>query len=243
MKILLTIVVNGDIGTKNAPPLYDGIEIIYPDENESEKDFIVRAIKNAKGKYAVLADRKFMLADLNSLLNILDKNSADMVSFTGGVAIKLSLVKNAVKDCTDLFSCLILSVLGCKTVLKSLYTPFVFSKYQPVFSEANNAGIFLSAEAFSSAKASLTKEFYSYCLNTLCNRLITYYLYTMLEIKSGEVDSEELVKFDGRLKSEIVLYLALEKNFTAAKLSKLRKRNFKISYFTAKKFKKILNIK
>lgn len=36
MKILLTIVVNSDIGTKNAPPLYDGIEIICPDENESE---------------------------------------------------------------------------------------------------------------------------------------------------------------------------------------------------------------
>ncbi len=65
----------------------------------------------------------------------------------------------------------------------------------------------------------------------------------MLAIKCGEVDGEELVKFDGRLKSEIVLYLALEKNFTAAKLSKLRKKNFKISYFTAKKFKKILNIK
>ena len=33
----------------------------------------------------------------------------------------------------------------------------------------------------------------------------------MLAIKCGEVDGEELVKFDGRLKSEIVLYLALEK--------------------------------
>lgn len=243
MKILLTIVVNGDIGTRNAPPLYDGIEIIYPEENENEKDFLVRAIKNAKGKYAVLSDRKFMLADLNSLLNILDKNSADMVSFTGGVAIKISLIKNVIKDCTDLFSCLILSVLSCKTVLKSIYTPFVFEKFRPKFSEANNAGIFLAAEAFSKEKASLSKEVYSYCLNTLCNRLVTYYLYTMLAIRDGDVESDELVKFDSRLKSEIVLYLALEKNFTAAKLSKLRKKNFKISYFTAKKFKKVLNIK
>ena len=88
MKILLTIVVNSDIGTKNAPPLYDGIEIICPDENESEKDLLTRAIKTAKGKYTVLSDRKFRLADINSLLNILDKNSADMVSFTGGTAIK-----------------------------------------------------------------------------------------------------------------------------------------------------------
>lgn len=243
MKILLTIVVNSDIGTKNAPPLYDGIEIICPEENESEKDLLTRAIKTAKGKYTVLSDRKFRLADINSLLNILDKNSADMVSFTGGTAIKTNLIKNALKDCTDIFSCLVLSVIGCKTVLKSLYTPFSFEKYQPVFSEDNNAGILLAAEVFCAEKAALSKEVYSYCLNTLCNRLITYYLYTMLAIKCGEVDGEELVKFDGRLKSEIVLYLALEKNFTAAKLSKLRKKNFKISYFTAKKFKKILNIK
>ena len=188
---------------------------------------LTRAIKTAKGKYTVLSDRKFRLADINSLLNILDKNSADMVSFTGGTAIKTNLIKNALKDCTDIFSCLVLSVIGCKTVLKSLYTPFSFEKYQPVFSEDNNAGILLAAEVFCAEKAALSKEVYSYCLNTLCNRLITYYLYTMLAIKCGEVDGEELVKFDGRLKSEIVLYLALEKNFTAAKLSKLRKRILK----------------
>ena len=240
MKILLTIVVNSDIGTKNAPPLYDGIEIICPDENESEKDLLTRAIKAAKGKYTVLSDRKFRLADINSLLNILDKNSADMVSFTGGTAIKTNLIKNALKDCTDIFSCLVLSVIGCKTVLKSLYTPFSFEKYQPVFSEDNNAGILLAAEVFCAEKAALSKEVYSYCLNTLCNRLKYVNIVTS---PAGEVDGEELVKFDGRLKSEIVLYLALEKNFTAAKLSKLRKKNFKISYFTAKKFKKILNIK
>ena len=77
MKILLTIVVNDDLGTRNAPILYDGIEIIYPEENEIEKDFISRASKIGKGKYTVLSDRKFRLADLNSLLNILDKNSAE----------------------------------------------------------------------------------------------------------------------------------------------------------------------
>lgn len=243
MKILLTIVVNDDLGTRNAPILYDGIEIIYPEENEIEKDFISRASKIGKGKYTVLSDRKFRLADLNSLLNILDKNSADMVSFEGGIAIKSSLVKNAVKNCTDLFSCLILSVLDCKTVLKTPYIPFAFNKYQPVFSEENNEGIILAAEAFSREKATLSKDVYSYCLNTLCNRLVTYYIYTMLAIKNGDVEGEKLVKFDNRLKSEIVLFLTLEKNFTAAKLSKLRKKNFKISYFTAKKFKKILNIK
>ena len=62
----------------------------------------------------------------------------------------------------------------------------------------------------------------------------------MVAIKEGRLESEKLISFDNRLKGEIVLFLALEKNFKAANLTKLRKKGFKISRFTAKKFKKLL---
>lgn len=243
MKNLLSIVVSCDTGAKHASTLYDGIELIYPEENEDEKDFVLRAVKNARGKYAVLLEKKFMFADVNSLLNILDKNSPDLVCFTGGTAIKASIIKSVAKDCADLFSCFILSVLSCKTVLKSVYMPFTFEKSEINFTEANYSGILIAAEAFGEAKAKLSKDVYSHAMNALCARLVSYYLFAMIAIKEGSMESDKLVTFDGRLKSEIVLYLALEKNFTAAKLSKLRKKNFKISRFTANKFRKILKSK
>ena len=240
MKNLLTIVVSRDTGIRHASTLYDGIELIYPEDEEAEKDFILRAIKNAKGKYTILLEKKFMFADVSSLLNILDKNSPDMVVFTGGTAIKTSVVKAVVKDSRDIFSCFILSVLSCKTVLKSNYTPFTFDKSSVSFSEDNYSGILIAAEAFGAAKAKLTKDIYSHVMNVLCARLVSFYLSAMVAIKEGTMDKETLLSFDSRLKSEIVLFLALEKNFTAAKLTKLRKREFKISRFTAKKFKKLL---
>ena len=240
MKTLLSIVVSYDTGAKHASTLYDGIELIYPEENEPEKDFVARAIKNAKGKYAVLLEKKFMLADVNSLLNILDKNSPDMVIFSDGTAIKTSIMKTVVKDCVDMFSCFILSVLNCKTVLKSTYTPFSFDKSEVKFTENNYEGLLIAARAFVAVKAKLSKDIYSHTLNALCARLVIFYLAAMIAIKEGRWDVENLIEFDGKLKGEIVLYLALEKNFKAAKLTKLRKKGFKISKFTSKKFKKIL---
>lgn len=240
MKNLLSIVVNCDAGEKHSSTLYDGIELIYPDENESEKDFVLRALKCAKGKYAFLTEKKFMFADLNSLLNVLDKSSHDMVCFTGGTAIKTAVVEKAAKECADLFSCFVLSVLSCKTMLKSMYSPFTFIKRDVAFDDENYSGILISAEAFGAEKAKLSKDVYSYALTALCTRLVSYYLYATVAIKDGKMERDTLIAIDGKLKSEIVLYLALEKNFSAAKLSKLRKKNFKVSRFTANKFRKIL---
>lgn len=240
MKNLLTIVVSCDVGAKHSATLYDGIELIYPEENESEKDFIGRAVKSAKGKYCFLCDRKFTFADVNSLLNILDKNPSDMVSFIGGTAVKTSVVKGAYKDCEDLFSCFILSLLGCKTLMKSVYMPFSLERREVKFTEENYNGILASAAAFGASKAKLTKDIYSHVLDAMCVRLISYYVYAMVAIKDGDMDAEKLIAFDSRLKTEIVLYLALEKNFTAGNLNKLRKKGFKISVFKANKFRKIL---
>lgn len=241
MKNLLTIVVGCDTDVKHASTLYEGVELIYPEENESEKDFVSRAIKNAKGKYAILLNQKFKFADVNSLLNILDKNSPDMVVFAGGTALKTSVVKGVTKDCKDIFSCFILSVLSCKTILKSVYMPLVFEKSETNFSEDNYSGLLASAEAFVSEKAKVSKDIYSHAMNALCMRLVSFYLFAIIAIHEGKMDSDKLISFDSRLRAEIVLYLTLEKNFTAAKLTKLRKKDFKISRFTVKKFKKVLS--
>ena len=241
MKQLLTIIVGCDTAEKHASTLYDGIELIYPEENESEKDLILRATKLSKGKYTILINETFRLADISSLLNMLDKNSPDMLVFAGGTAIKSSIVKAVAKDCQDVFSCFILSVLDSKSVLKSTYIPFIFDKNKVNFSEANYAGLLTSAERFVALKAKLSKDVYSHALSALCARLIIFYASAMLDIRDGKMDSEVLASFDGKLKAEIVLYLAFEKNFTAANLTKLRKKGFKISWLTAKKFKKMLN--
>lgn len=242
MKTLLTIIVGYDTDEKHTSTLYDGIELIYPEKGEKEKDFITRAVKIAKGKYAVLLQQKFRFADLNSLLNILDKNSPDMVIFAGGTAIKISVIKNVIKDCKDLFSCYVLSVLSCKTLLKSVYMPLIFVKGEVNFTEENYAGLLVASEAFGEAKAGLSKDIYSHVMNSLCARLVPFYLYAIVAIHEGSMDADKLISFDNRLKTEIVLYLTLEKNFTYAKLAKLRKKGFKISWLTAKKFAKQLNV-
>ena len=237
MKNLLTLAVSINFGELPEAPC-DGIEIISIDENESEKDFLARAVKGAKGKYTVICDRKFAFADVQSLLNIIDKNSSDMVSFTSGAAIKTSVLKG-LKDYTDSFSFRLLAVTGCKSILKTVYLPFTFEKSRRPFRQENVAGLAYSAETFGKVKAKLNKEIYSYAFNMLCDRLIAYYIFAMLAIKDGDLQADELIEFDNKLKAEIVLYLALEKRFTYAKLQKLREDGFKIGWLTARKFRKI----
>ena len=239
MKILLTLVVCGNSGEASRKPLYDGLELIYAEEGESEKDFLARAAKSAKGKYSVICDRGFLLADVQSVLNIIDKNTADMVCFEGGTAIKTSVLKG-LKDYSDAFSFQMYGIFNCRNLLKTDYKPFKFKKSSGIFNEENVAGILCSAEEFSKIKAKLSKEIYSYAFNMLCEKLVLYYLYAMLAIKDANLEAEKLIEFDNKLKAEIVLYLALEKRFTYAKLQKLRDKQFKISWLTARKFRKIL---
>ena len=239
MKILLTLFVCGNSGQEKPSSLYDGIELIYKDDNESEKDFLGRAAKSAKGKYAVVCENGFKFADVQSLLNIIDKNTADMVCFTGGNAVKVSVLKN-IKDFPDAFSFKLSGVMNCKNLLKTVYSPFNFEKEKCSYCEEKSEGILYSAETFGKVKAKLNKEIYSYAFNMLCEKLTAYYLYAILAIKDGNLQAEKLIEFDNKLKAEIVLYLALEKRFTYAKLQKLRDKQFKISFFTARKFRKAI---
>lgn len=240
MKILLTIVVCDLKGDKRTESLHDGIEIIYPEDGENEKDFLGRAVKTAKGKYILLCGHGFRLYDVQPLLNILDKNPADMVCFVGGSVIKTAVYRNVLKDCCDTFSCRALAVMECRSLLKTVYNPFLFDKEPADFKEDNVAGLLACAEQLGNIKGKRPNEIYAFASGMICDRLVTYYLYAMVAIREGSLAVDKFKAFDGKLKAEIVLYLALEKRFTAAKLQKLRDKDFKISGWTAKKFKKLL---
>lgn len=239
MKTVLTIVVCNGMDNVSST-LYDGIELKYPEEGETEINFLTRAFKNAKGKYSLVCVDKFRFADVRPLLNILDKNTSDIVNFMGGSVIKTSVFRDVVKDCPDAFSVCALAVMASKTMLKTTYVPFVFEKDATTFSDCNTEGLLLAAAEFKKMKPKLTKEIYTYIFDLLCSRIIIFYIYAMLSIKDGRLDADKLIEFDNRLKAEIVLYLAIDKRFTYANLQKLRNRGFKISYFTAKKFRKVI---
>ncbi len=140
MKILLTVVVSADVARSNSDTLYEGIELIYPEEGESGKEYLSRAVKAAKGKFTVIADRKFLFADVQSLLNIIDKNTADVVSFLGNIAVRTAVLKG-IKEFTDDFSLTLLGILGSKTVLKTVYNPFNFEHKAHAFTEENTTAL------------------------------------------------------------------------------------------------------
>lgn len=236
MKTLLTIVACNESGPCEGA---DGVEFLYPEQGEKQKDFLLRAAKSAKGKYVVLCESA-RIAETAQLLSIIDKNASDLLCFTGGAAIKTSVFKSGVKDCTDLFSCRVLSVLGCRSILKTTYTPLYIKKSANTFTSDNIDGLLCSAETFGKCKAKIEKEIYSYASNMICDRLVKFYMYAMLAIKEGNMSLNELTAVDSKLKAEIVLYLALEKRFTAGKLHKLRDKNFKLSPLKTMKFKKLL---
>lgn len=240
MKILLTIVVCNFKGDKRTESLHDGIEIIYPENEENEKQFLERAIRTAKGKYILLCGHGFRLYDVQPLLNILDKNPADMVCFVDGSVVKTSVYRNIVKDCLDAFSCRVLAIMDSRSLLKTVYNPFLFDKEPAEFDENNTKALLLCAEQLGKIKGKRPNEIYSCASNLICDRLVVFYMHAMVAIREGNLAVEQFKAFDGKLKAEIVLYLALEKRFTAAKLHKLRDKDFKISRWTAKKFKKIL---
>lgn len=239
MKTLLSVVVCSEQPSAHE---CDGIEFLYKDEGESDKDFLNRSLKAAKGKYTVITEKKFIMGDTSSILNIIDKNSADMVCFTGGSAIRTSHLKSVAKDCVDAFTCDILGILQCKSLLKTVYAPFLFSKSKVKFTSVNAEGVLTVSEEFVKVKRNLPKEIYSYAFNLICDKLVLFYVYSMLAIKDGDMPAEKLIEFDAKLKAEIVLYLALEKRFTASKLklNKMRAKNFAISGLTARKFRKII---
>ena len=241
MKKLLTIVVcGGNLGELAENP-YDEVEFLYTENNESELPFL---LKQAKGKYIYLLPSGYELCDLHMMVSVLGDKDSDLVSFTHGTAAKNSLFKGLnFKDnnCAFLFD--VFSALEAKSITKTLYTPVCKSDEGAKFDEGVKVSIVIACAEFKKVKAKLSKEVYAHVSDMLISELTEFYILAMLAIRGGEYSADKLAEFDAKLKGEIVLFLALEKRFPVTKLEKLREKKFKISIFTAKKFKKYLTKK
>ena len=235
MKKLLTVVVFGQTELNFDELPYEKAEFTVC---ESKAD-VQRAVKRANGKYAVVCEGGVKLNDLQPLLNAADGASADIIAFTGGAAYKPSILKGLDgADCADrLFN--VYAAMQCKSILKTELTPFAFAKnVEPC--EAKCAELLRACKQFKEVKAKLAREVYTYVFENLCACLTKFYMRAMLEMRSGSFTAQQLIEFDSALKDEIVLYLAVDKRFTAAPLKKLRDKQFKISFITANRIKKLL---
>lgn len=219
-----------------------GVELFYTDINENRDDFFVRAVKQAKGKYIVFIDREILSADLLPLLQIVETSRADIIAFRDGAAIKVNVLKGVdPKLIYDSFCCNLYAAFNSKSIFVSDCRPFKFAYYENAYDDKTAVCILNGITTFKKVKAKLPRAVYTYSFEILCSQLISFYVSNIIAIKEGKISADKLIDFDKKLKSEIVLYLALEKRFTAAKLNKLRAKNFKISGWTAKKFRKFLS--
>lgn len=235
MKKLLTVVVYSGT-TKNFDGFrYEKAELIVC----AEPAEFQRALKKANGKYTVICGGA-RINDLQPLLDLIDGAGADIIAFANGAAVKTQAFKGAYGvEAADLFLCAVSAEMQCKSILKTELTPFAFAKKAAPCADRYD-GILKACLTFKEVKAKLAREVYNYVFESLCAELVGFYASAMLEIRNGSFSADKLAEFDVRLKSEIVLYLAVEKRFAAAPLKKLRDKQFKISFLTANKLKKLL---
>lgn len=238
MKKLLTVVICGRPENERTTSSYDEVELIYVDNNAAG---ISEYIKQAKGKYTLIAPNTFILDDIKLIINVLSESDEDVVGFAIGSAAKTSLYKGLnfkENDCPFLYK--IFAGFSAKSVNKLLYAPIKFRGENEQFSESLKDAILIASAEFKKVKAKLSKSVYTYVSDLLVSKLAEFYVRALLAIHEKQFDAEKLKAFDAKLKGEIVIYYALEKRFPTVKLQKIRDKGFKISGLTAKKFKKLL---
>ena len=238
MKKLLTIVICGRPEDERTASSYDEVELIYTENNEAG---LAEYIKQAKGKYLFIAPRYFELNDVKLFIKVLNECDDEIVSFAQGAAAKTTLFKGLnfkENDCAFLYN--IFAGFSAKSAKKYLYAPVKYNGENEQFDDGLKDAILIAGAEFKKVKAKLSKDVYTYVSDLLIKKLTEFYVRALLAIREGNYDKEALKQFDAKLKGEIVLYLALEKRFPAAKLQKIREKGFKITAFTAKKLKKTL---
>ncbi len=236
MKTLLTIITYGDLAAGKDESLPKATEIIAPASDAGEGEFLLYALKQAKGKYIVFCRGAVAFADIEKFISEIGACGVDVLRFRGGAAYKSALFKGiSQSDCADGLSCEAFAVFNAKTLETSNAAPLAFAGPGKI-PEAKN--LIRVADKFKKVKAKLTKEVYGFAVDLILPQLIRFYMQTMLDIRDGALSADVLIRFDNRLKEDIVLYLALEKRFKAANLNKLREKGFKISAFTARRFKR-----
>lgn len=239
MKKVVSIIVCRS--TASVPTEPDGAEILYTEENRGFAEIVQNAIKQAKGKYLVLCGKSFEFADLDGLLAKTGDSNADIIAFDGATAFKSALFKGILPN-GDKSTADILAILSAKSIEKSGIKPL---KYENTadnlqYSESVAEELSEALKEFKRCKSKLPKEVYTFAVDTVCTRLNTFYAEAMLAVKNKQIPAEALTEFDALMKENVVLYLAMDKRFTPADLGKLRKKNFEISFITAKKFEKFL---
>lgn len=222
--------------------MFEAAELNTCQDGESNFDFLSRLLKQANGKYVVFVLGDFSLADLHSLINLCSKSNDDILVFNGGYAYKTSVVKSVTlfKD-IDFVAFDTLCMMTAKTLSKSAVTPFVLKPVKPTYSKVSADNLQFACAEFKKTKSKLTKEVYTLVFDKLKMELADFYAATILAIKDGKADSDDLLKFDEKIRQDLVLYLAFEKIFSDKymSLSDLKKKNFKLSFFGANKLKKL----
>lgn len=240
MKQIVTIIVCEKLNKEIDSP-QNGLDIMYTDEDRTCAEIIHGGVKQSKSKYTVLVDSDFTLLDADVFLQAAESSNADILTFNGGYCFKTSILKGLdLDDCGDRYSAEIFAALASKSVAGLDIQPFRFTGTHTPYSEETKVRLMRCLDEFKVSKAKMPKDVYSFAFDMILGRLVTFYLTAILAVRAGETTAESLIEFDLKLKENIVLYLALEKRFTAADLKKLRENNFKISFFTANKFKKLL---
>jgi len=220
----------------------DGAELLKLGTEESPKA-LYELIRQAKGKYTILIDTDCTAngEDFIDFLKVTEEATADILAFNGGYALKTATLKGvSSKLYSDRYGAEIYTAFGSKEIVRITLKPFNFTTQRAEYSLADEEKLEETLEEFKKSKAKLPKAVYSFIFDILCARLVTFYTCAMIAVYKKEISADGLIEFDKRLKENIVLYLALEKRFTAADLKKLRAKNFKINLITYSKFKKLI---
>ncbi|MDE6504479.1 MAG: hypothetical protein K2L42_01255 [Clostridia bacterium] len=235
MKKVFTLITHDAADTADTE-IPEEIELFGTDGGKS----LYEILKQAKGKYTVIAEGDLTCELSPEFYTELDGVNADILLFNGGYCLKTSVLKSVQqKLCTDKFTAQAYASLSAKSIIKlDKFKPFEFSPIKAEYSETDEANLYNVLEEFKKAKSRLTKDVYSFTLDLICTKLVSFYTGAMLAIHAGGLSCDTLKQFDEKLKENIVLYLTLDKRFTAADLPKLRKNNFKFGFFTYNKLKK-----
>ena len=230
MKKILTIAVWGEQTDLN--PEIEEAEIISATDG---------ALKKCKSKYTAFLNGGFTYGDLHPVLEKAESSSADIIAFEGGCLFKTSNIKHP-DTVADIFNLQISCILGCKSIEKTELAPFNLADNINC-DESGIENLKNAVKEYASAKTKVPVEVYSYARDLICERLVIFYKRFMLAMRTG-TDGNLLAEFDKDIKAlDVVLYKVFENRFNHAELEKLRAKNFKISFFTAIKYKKELKIK
>ena len=154
--------------------------------------------------------------------------------------IKTALIKGVPSRlCFDGYCAEVYAVMDAKSIIKLKTAPFTIKKDRTEYSKDEAVKITASLDEFKKVKSKLAKDVYAFTAEIICARLCDFYLSALFAIKDGNADVTEIKEFDLKLKENIVLYLTMEKRFTALDLKKLRACGFKIGFWDYRKIKKL----